>query len=183
MTDRLTDGQLREIKAQCDAGNKIGGVSPVPRWQVESMATELLALRAERAKPTPTPSDEETARKIVYIVDRTMRDDAIVSIKGIIASIRADGSAERAKLEAALKDAAIIAHTMPIQTDPSGLYSDGFKDARNYIADRLDDIIRAALPITQPAESGATEQADGCIYPNCTKRDCTCDAGAKPSPP
>ena len=63
---------------------------------------------------------------------------------------------EIAALREALKAAAIVARTTPLQTDQSGWYSDGFRDARNYIADRLDDIIRlafAASPAPDPAEA------------------------------
>jgi hypothetical protein len=146
------------------------------------------ALRAERAKPTP--SDAELARKVVhdFCGDTCQLMNGCGCYDGImaaLASIRAEGSAERDELKA------------------------GYETQRDYIEDllakcvKLEAALHAARPaviiclgtgelpgftsvlpqidaaLAQPAESGATEPCqqwggEPCVYPRC---DC---AGAKP---
>lgn len=77
-------------------------------WSSHALALdmEIRALRAERAKPTQ--SDEERARDIILAHFRISLSEGeakfvIRDIISLCASIRAEGSAERAKLEAALR--------------------------------------------------------------------------------
>jgi hypothetical protein len=88
-------------------------------------------LRAERAKPTK--SDAERAREIDMLDDHDLFMAELVSA---FASIRAEGSAELEKLEAALSK---IRHYASVRFDWGML-----------------DLIDAA--VRQPAESGATGQ-------------------------
>jgi hypothetical protein len=124
MTETLTDEQLRELSH--------ANFDPTLR----NVATELLALRAERAKPTQ--SDYELAREIVRgscggddecgIID-SLSCGCFQQIMRAFASIRAEGNAERAKLEGALRP---------------------FIKRQAELANELD-----ALLLAQPAESGA----------------------------
>jgi hypothetical protein len=88
MSEKLTDEQLRDLR-DCNPANPF--ISP--------MAAELLALRAERAKPTQ--SDEERALTMLRATEDALdADHELQLVLAAYASIRAEGSAERAKLEA-----------------------------------------------------------------------------------
>jgi hypothetical protein len=99
MTYKLTDEQLREYMS--------GGHAFA--WNVQDMATEIVALRADRAKPTQ--SDAELWQDLCEKTDRTspegQPDMAIINQEEFydyLVSIRAEGSAERAKIEEALAE-------------------------------------------------------------------------------
>lgn len=165
MNDRLTDKQLR-IMLEWHAAR--GKCDPISR-RVATALTEILALRAERAKPTHSDEERAGALAIAILTDCAMRyiegpqsqiDRAIDlgtrTVLPALASIRAEGSAERAKLEAEIQ-----------------MFIDAFPKHPHV------PIFRVAL--AGPAESGATTMRGcvarfqrHCLFPNC---DC---AGAKP---
>jgi hypothetical protein len=142
MSGKLTDEQLREWAEASGS------------YRIRALATELLALRAERAKTTQ--SDQALMKRMAAVyrradICRAMPDPdgfycmsqafplAVAEWARREASIRAEGSAERAKLEAALRDCK--------------RYAEDHDD--EWIPHRVDD---AFAEVAKPAESGAMEE-------------------------
>lgn len=114
---------------------------------VRDLAGGFLSLRAERAKPTP--GDEERARELIKDIECNGDDDPnpwdVMRAENAFASIRAESSAEREKLEAALRRArAFIAIA-------------AMRNKSVMAAKMLPEIDAVLDPLAQPAESGATE--------------------------
>jgi hypothetical protein len=157
MTENLTDEQLR---AMAESFNN-------PR--VRAAATELLALRAERAKATQ--NDEERARDIAgrwYMPLLSFQvDDLTKQLASAFSSIRAEGSAERAKLEGSLiqspLDEELMKRTLLKCYGSKVIGIRVSTEHYRYLAEQIVSLrVHIKRALVQPAESGATERQCDC---------------------
>jgi hypothetical protein len=162
MTEKLTDEQLAtDIMRLCGSEKEHAKIAAI-------FASIRAEGSAERAKPlsgdySPTEHDRSLAYDIIDTVTDPNIDDHDEKMEAVFlafASIRAEGSAERAKLEEALRMA----------RDYVALATQWSDHAEKDV-----ETIDAAL--SQPAESGATEDVL-CEVCGCRVR--VIESGAKP---
>jgi hypothetical protein len=175
MTENLTDEQLH---AMAESFNN-------PR--VRAAATELIEFRAERTKPTQSAPSREAVEaaleafygkpsKTWFDWERDEMSRALTAaLPHLFSSIRAEGSAERARLEAALK-ASLEAESKRVD-EYDNLFTTWTESRKRHLAAeasvaKLEAALRSVRknipegcstafmiinePIAQPAESGAT---------------------------
>lgn len=134
---------LLALRATLEAAKGIDLKLDAADLENDRLREENLALRAERAKTKQ--SDEERAQTTAYQVGvdsfATYPGCGGKHVLSLITAIRAEGSAERVKLEAALRQ---------IESWP-----DHTRDDLGDTIQRMQQIARDAL--AQPAESGARE--------------------------